>query len=76
MKRRIWIATDTASDDVMAIIIALKHPDIEVVGMSVVAGNVPLEMGVQNARITVERCTRALYAKYSGGSGGISRFSG
>ena len=56
MKRRIWIDTDTASDDVVAIIIALKHPDIEVVGMSVVAGNVPLEMGVQNALITVERC--------------------
>ena len=56
MKRRIWIDTDTASDDVVAIIIALKHPNIEVVGMSVVAGNVPLEMGVQNALITVERC--------------------
>ena len=40
MKRRIWIDTDTASDDVVAIIIALKHPDIEVVGMSVVAGSV------------------------------------
>ncbi len=56
MKRRIWIDTDTASDDVVAIIIALQHPDVEVVGMSIVAGNVPLEMGVQNALITVERC--------------------
>lgn len=56
MKRRIWIDTDTASDDVVALIIALKHPDVEVVGMSIVAGNVPLEMAVQNALITVERC--------------------
>lgn len=56
MARKIWIDTDTASDDVVAIIIALKHPDVEVVGMSIVAGNVPLEMGVQNALITLERC--------------------
>ncbi|MFM8416596.1 MAG: nucleoside hydrolase, partial [Actinomycetota bacterium] len=40
VKRRIWIDTDTASDDVVALIIALKHPDVEVVGMSIVAGNV------------------------------------
>jgi purine nucleosidase len=56
VKRRIWIDTDTASDDVVALIIALKHPDVEVVGISIVAGNVPLEMAVQNALITVERC--------------------
>ena len=56
MKRRLWIDTDTASDDVVALIIALRHPDVEVVGLSVVAGNVPLEMGVQNALITLERC--------------------
>jgi len=56
MKRRIWIDTDTASDDVVALIIALKHPGVEVVGMSIVAGNVPLDMAVQNALITVERC--------------------
>ena len=54
-----WIDTDTASDDVVALILALKHPDIEVVGMSIVAGNVPLEMAVQNALITVERCGAA-----------------
>lgn len=58
MKRRIWIDTDTASDDVVAIILALQHPEVEVVGMSIVAGNVPLEMGVQNALITVERCKK------------------
>ena len=54
-----WIDTDTASDDVVALILALKHPDIEVVGMSIVAGNVPLDMAVQNALITVERCGAA-----------------
>ena len=51
-KRRIWIDTDTASDDAVAIVMALKHPNTEVVGMSIVIGNVPVEMGVQNALYT------------------------
>jgi len=70
--RRIWIDTDTASDDVVALIIALKHPDVEVVGMSIVAGNVPLDMAVQNALITVERCG-AKVAVHAGAAAPLSR---
>lgn len=72
MARRIWIDTDTASDDVVALIIALKHPDVEVVGMSIVAGNVPLDMAVQNALITVERCG-ANVAVHAGAAQPLSR---
>jgi purine nucleosidase len=54
--RRFWIDTDTASDDAVAILMALRWPDVEVLGISVVAGNVPLEMGSRNARYTVELC--------------------
>jgi inosine-uridine nucleoside N-ribohydrolase len=28
--RRMWIDTDTASDDAVAIVLALKHPNTEV----------------------------------------------
>ena len=56
MKRKFFIDTDTASDDAVALIIALRHRDIEVIGIGVVAGNVPLEMGVQNALYTRELC--------------------
>ena len=56
MARPFFIDTDTASDDAVAIIIALRHPEIEVVGMSIVAGNVPLAMGLQNALYTAELC--------------------
>lgn len=45
----LWIDTDTASDDAVALIIALRHPGVRVHGLSIVAGNVPLESGVQNA---------------------------
>jgi purine nucleosidase len=54
--RRFWIDTDTASDDAVAILMALRWPDVHVVGISVVAGNVPAEMGARNARTTVELC--------------------
>ncbi|MFM8403816.1 MAG: nucleoside hydrolase, partial [Candidatus Limnocylindrus sp.] len=47
--RRMWIDTDTASDDAVAMLMALKNPNVEVVGVSVVAGNVPLEQATQIA---------------------------
>jgi purine nucleosidase len=56
MTRKFWIDTDTASDDAVALLMAFRHPDIEVVGVSIVAGNVPVEMGSRNARFTAELC--------------------
>ncbi len=57
--RPFFIDTDTASDDAVALVIALRHPDIDVVGIGVVAGNVPLEMAVQNALYTRELVGRS-----------------
>jgi len=54
--KRFWIDTDTASDDAVAILMALRWPDVHVEGISVVIGNVPVEMGSINARYTVELC--------------------
>jgi len=56
--KRFWIDTDTASDDAVAILMALRWEDIQVEGISVVAGNVPVEMGSKNARYTVELCKK------------------
>jgi purine nucleosidase len=56
--RHFLIDTDTASDDAVALVMALNYPDVEVEAITVVAGNVPLEMAVQNALYTVELCQR------------------
>lgn len=56
--RRFLIDTDTASDDAIALIMALQHPDIEVEAITVVAGNVELDQAVQNALYTVELCEK------------------
>lgn len=54
--RRFLIDTDTASDDAVALIMALRDPQIDVAAITVVAGNVPLEQAVQNALYTTELC--------------------
>jgi purine nucleosidase len=55
-QRFMFIDTDTASDDAVALVMALRHPAVTVVGIGIVAGNVPLAMGVQNALYTREMC--------------------
>ena len=56
--RRFLIDTDTASDDAVALLMALRSPDVHVEAITVVAGNVPLEPAVQNALYTVELCEK------------------
>ncbi len=55
-RRKILIDTDTASDDAVALIIALRSPLVRVLAITVVAGNVTVEQGTQNALYTVELC--------------------
>jgi purine nucleosidase len=66
VRRPFYIDTDTASDDAVALVIALTHPDIDVVAIGVVAGNVPLDQGVQNALYTRELCERLDVPVYAG----------
>jgi purine nucleosidase len=54
VSRPFLIDTDTASDDAVALLLALRHPGVEVRAVTVVAGNVPVDQGVQNALYTVE----------------------
>ncbi|MGY3437217.1 MULTISPECIES: nucleoside hydrolase [unclassified Marinovum] len=53
--RKIIIDTDPGQDDAVAILLALASPeDIEVLGITAVAGNVPLPLTQKNARIVCE----------------------
>ncbi|NDJ61982.1 MAG: nucleoside hydrolase, partial [Chloroflexi bacterium] len=60
MPRTFIIDTDTASDDAVALIMALRAPDIEVAAITVVSGNVAVDQGVRNALYTVELCGAAV----------------
>ncbi|MEM8487362.1 MAG: nucleoside hydrolase [Bacteroidota bacterium] len=56
MKKRLLIDTDTASDDAVALVMAAKNPLYHIEAVTVVAGNVPVDQGVQNACYTLELC--------------------
>ena len=58
--RKILIDTDTASDDAVALIMALRSPDVKVLAITVVAGNVSVEQGTRNALFTAELCDSAV----------------
>jgi len=63
--RPFLIDTDTASDDAVALIMALRAPDVRVAAITVVAGNVDVEQATRNALYTVELCG-AMVPVYSG----------
>ncbi|KAA3513618.1 nucleoside hydrolase [Agrobacterium vitis] len=65
--RKIIIDTDPGQDDAAAIMLALASPDqLDVLGLTVVAGNVPLSMTSRNARIVCELSGRSDLPVYEG----------
>ena len=55
---RVIVDTDPGQDDAVAILLALASPEIEVLGITAVAGNVPLDLTARNARIVCELAGR------------------
>ncbi|MFC3615818.1 nucleoside hydrolase [Lutimaribacter marinistellae] len=72
--RKIIIDTDPGQDDAVAILLALASPDeIEVLGLTAVAGNVPLELTARNARMVCELAGRTGVPVFAGCDRPLSR---
>lgn len=56
--RKLIIDTDPGQDDALAILLALGSPELDVVGITTVAGNVPLDLTTRNARLICELAGR------------------
>ena len=56
MRRPLLIDTDTASDDAVALIMALRAPDVDVRAITIVAGNVPVPQAARNALYVAALC--------------------
>lgn len=69
MTHRIIIDTDPGQDDAVAILLALASPDIELLGLTVVAGNVPLPLTLRNARVICELAGRPDVPVFAGCDG-------
>jgi purine nucleosidase len=64
--RKFVIDTDTASDDAVALIMALRAKDVEVKAITVVSGNVSLAQATRNALYTAELCGATNVPIYAG----------
>lgn len=73
MPRKIIIDTDPGQDDAVAILLALASPELEVLGLTAVAGNVPLPLTQKNARIVCELAGRPDLPIYAGCEAPLSR---
>ena len=66
--RKIIIDTDPGQDDAVAILLALASDELEVMGITTVAGNVPLALTQRNARIVCELAGRTDVPVFAGAS--------
>lgn len=57
--RHIIIDTDPGQDDAVAILLALASPELNVLGITAVAGNVPLDLTTRNICKILELADRA-----------------
>ncbi|MBN9052722.1 nucleoside hydrolase [Shinella sp. PSBB067] len=71
--RKIIIDTDPGQDDAAAIMLALGSPELDILGITTVAGNVPLSRTSTNARIILEFCSRPDIKVFAGADRPIAR---
>ena len=64
--KKIIIDTDTASDDAVALVMALREPALEVVAITTVMGNLSVEKATRNALMCVEYAGRYQPPVYEG----------
>lgn len=57
-KRKVIIDCDPGIDDSLAIMLALNSPELEVIGITIVCGNSPVEMGFGNAKKVLKQMDR------------------
>ena len=59
---------DPGVDDALAIILAVNSPELDVIGVTTVSGNVPVELGTQNALKVLELVGRSAIPVFEGAS--------
>lgn len=73
MSQAIIIDTDPGQDDAVAILLALASPELELLGITTVAGNVPLPLTSRNARMVCELAGRQDVKVFAGADKPLAR---
>lgn len=72
-KRRIIIDCDPGVDDAVMLVLAFGSPELDILGVTAVGGNVPLEKTSRNARMLREICGREDVPVLAGRAGPLKR---
>lgn len=72
-KRKVIIDCDPGADDALAIMLALNSDEIDVLGITTVSGNSPVEICTQNALNIINSCTEKNIPVFSGEDKPIKR---
>ena len=70
----VWIDCDPGHDDAFALVLALHHPRLRVLGVSTVDGNAPLRCTTRNALRMVTACGVRDERVYAGASAPLLRY--
>lgn len=76
-KRQIIIDTDTGADDASALILAAKSPNVDILGVTVLVGNAPMEQAAKNALMSLEiaGCDAPVYKGAGKTTDGVERIA-
>lgn len=72
-KKKVIIDCDPGADDALAIMLALNSEEIDVLGITTVSGNSPLEICAQNALDIINSCTKKNIPVFKGADKPIKR---
>lgn len=72
-KRKVIIDCDPGIDDSLAILLALNSPELEVIGITTCCGNVPANIGAENALKTLQMCSSLNIPVYIGEEAPLKR---
>ena len=56
--KKVWVDTDPGVDDTVALAMLFASPDIEIVGISSIFGNVTVDLTTKNAKLILEAVDR------------------
>ena len=72
-KTKVIIDCDPGIDDSLAIMLALKSKELDVIGITIVCGNSPVEMGFENAKKVLKQMNRLDVPVFTGESKPLCR---
>ena len=73
IEQPVILDTDPGVDDALAMMLALRSPELDVVGICTVSGNVPLDVGTRNARGVLHLLSRMDVPVFAGADRPLKR---